>query len=122
MNKGEEIGVIDTIVNLTGRRVTLAINGQRLDIEPAPKTASFDFADSRVGDFKYQTGESGNTITIPVERMDLPRVLGLPAPRKGVVYIVKREIALHPRVRRRADVFAPSNKDGLVSQGLIAGD
>jgi hypothetical protein len=92
----------DTIINLSGARVTIAILGRRIDIEPYHKTARV-FLDEPEGVGTLVSDD----LKIPVKVFGTPFLANLPNPKEGVIYIVRPEVARHPRVRRRPDVFYP---------------
>jgi hypothetical protein len=109
----------DTILNMTGKRLTLALSdGTRLVIEPGPKVARLHHFTDPASTKKTVKLDSHE---IEIEEFEEPMVENLPIPRKGVLIVVKEEIAKHRRVRGRNDVYYPSNKEGMTSTGLRRG-
>lgn len=108
----------DMILNLTGRRIDIALRtGKRLSIEPSHRVARLCRDPKhkiesviKVDDYEIDLTELGDTM-----------VENLPNPKAGVLYIVKSEVAQHPKVRRRSDVVYALTPGGGTATGLTRG-
>lgn len=113
----EQIQNCDTLINLTGRRVTIVLPDKtRLDIEPSPGVARVTWPErEQVGVLQF------GKLAIPMYSTGLPVLSGLPRPRAGIAYIVKYDVARHPLVRRRSDVLFPNSvpSQSSVSAAII---
>lgn len=86
------------LINLTSDIVTLhGLDGGPLDVLPHGTVARLQI-----------THRPCRPVDgIPVVRAISEAVDGLPGPHPGVVYIVSAEVAAHPTVAGRPDVFSP---------------
>lgn len=101
------------IVNLTPHPITIHTAGAEFTIQPEPAPARLKETRLPSTPLAYETlggDPSGHadltpqSTAIPVDRVHLGHITGLPDPVDGTVFVVSRDVA---RAARRADVFSP---------------
>jgi len=99
---------VEDAVNLTPHEINVWVkDGQTtvIDIPPSGNVARLHLTTKPVG----------KVFGIPVVRSIGRKIVGLPAPKKGVVYLVSSVIA---REARRPDVLCPdTTEDGVIRDG-----
>lgn len=96
---------ITEIVNLTPHEINIWHGKVVKDIPPSGNVARLHITSRKVGEL----------MGIPVYRSSGRRVLNLPAPKKGVIYLVSSVIA---KEVRRPDVLCPDTTDeGVLRDG-----
>lgn len=89
------------IVNLTGHRVTVVdVAGNVVYDDPGDRDRVARVAETR-------HGRPATPGTVPVVRVDLGDLVGLPEPQEGVTYVVSLMAAVKAAADGRVDVYAP---------------
>lgn len=98
------------LINLTGRYIIMGDDRGNVTriIKPEAETAHIEGRRTVLSD------DDG----IRVERMDPERIVGLPDPQEGVLYIVENAVA---RAVDRSDVVTPELTDGDIVQDKYVG-
>lgn len=96
---------VDDVVNLTPHQLSFWLGNEVRVIPPSGNVARL----------RISSTECGSVCGIPVVRSRDERVIGLPSPKNGVIFLVSSIVA---KVVRRPDVLSPdTTDDGVIRDG-----